>query len=140
MTTINGRSRGAIRLLWVHAGLFAVIAVASYVSPQTVFGESAWLPLSRLAVLLFAAVLLTMAVIMGGNALLDSPRQVRLAVFAALAIDVQVPILMFSQPASLEYLESGLGIPWFLVPLTFLVMVGLTVRCLLGMRREMAGV
>lgn len=138
MTMINGRSRGTARLLWVHAGLFAVIALAAYVSPQTVFGESTWLPLSRLAALLFAAVLLTMAIVIGGSAASESRRQVRLAVVAALAIDVQVPVLMFSQPASLEYLESGLGIPWFLVPLTFLVLVALTVRCLLGMRRETA--
>jgi hypothetical protein len=45
---------------------------------------------------------------------------------------------MFSQPASLEHLQSGLGFPWFLVPLTFLVMVGLTVPCVLRSRRGTA--
>jgi len=32
-----------------------------------------------------------------------------------------------SQPASLEYLEADLGVPWFAVPLLFVVIVGLTV-------------
>src|SRR6478609_1902407 len=54
--TITDRPRGgAASLAWLHAGLFSAIALACYVSPETVFGDSAWLPLARLAVLLLAA-------------------------------------------------------------------------------------
>ena len=39
---------------------------------------------------------------------------------------------MLSQPASLEYFEADLGIPWFAVPLLFVIIVGLTVALLPG--------
>jgi hypothetical protein len=125
----------AAGLAWIHAGLFGGIGLACYLSPETLFGDAAWLPLPRLAVLLFAAALVSAAVVLVGSAWSGSGRQTRLALLAALALDVQVPVLMFSQPASLEHLQSGLGFPWFLVPLTFLVMVGLTVPCVLSPRR-----
>ena len=126
--TITDRARGwATSLAWLHAGLFSAIALACYVSPETVFGDSAWLPLARLAVLLFAAALTASAIVLAGSAWSGSARQLRLALLSALVLDVQAPILMLSQPASLEYLEADLGVSWFAVPLLFVVIVGLTV-------------
>lgn len=137
MTTIKDHpDPWATNLLWLHTLVFSAVALAVYISPQTVFGDSAWLPLPRLAALLFAATLVTTSIVLGGSARSGTRRQIRLALAAALVLDVQMPILIFSQPASLEYLQSGLGIPWFLVPLGLLVMVGLTVHCSLRLRRE----
>jgi len=60
--------------------------------------------------------------------------------FAAIVLDLQVPIMILSQPASVEHFEVDLGIPWFVVPLVFLVMIGVTVHCFLRRRREAAAV
>ncbi len=128
-------SRWATNLSWGHAGLFAAIALACYLSPETVFGSSAWLPMPRLAVLLFAAALTASAVVLIGSARSGSARQTRLALLAALALDAQVPVLALSQPASVEYFESGLGIPWFVVPLAFIVIAGLTAPVTLASAR-----
>lgn len=49
--------------------------------------------------------------------------------------DAQLPYLAFTQPAVLEHLESGPGIPWFVVPSTFVILTGLTVHSLLQLRR-----
>ena len=124
-------------LLFAHALLFGLIALACYLSPETAFGDSAWLPLPlpRLAVLLLGAALTTVVIVLLGSALSGNLPQMTLALLAALALDVQVPILAFSQPASIEYLHSELGIPWFVVPLTFLIMVGVTVHAYLRHRR-----
>lgn len=128
-------SRWATNLSWGHAVLFAAIAFACYLSPETVFGSSAWLPMPRLAVLLFAAALTASAIVLIGSARSGSARQTRLALLAALALDAQVPILALSQPASVEYFESGLGIPWFVVPLGFIVIVALTAPVTLASSR-----
>jgi hypothetical protein len=48
--------------------------------------------------------------------------------------------MILSQPASVEHFEADLGIPWFIVPLVFLVMIGVTVHCFLRRRREAAAV
>jgi hypothetical protein len=128
--------RRAAKLLWVHVVLFAVIAVACYLSPETPFGESAWLPLSRLSALLFAAALTAIVIVLIGSARSGNARAESLGLLAALVLDVQIPILMFSQPASLEYLQSKVGVPWFAVPLVSFVMVGLTVQCLSRLNRE----
>ena len=130
MTTQDRATHSAAYLAWGHAGLFGAIALACYLSPETVFGSAAWLPLARLAVLLFAAALMASAIALVGSARSGSLKQIRLALIAAITIDAQVPILAFSQPASLEYLEHDLGIPWFIVPLLFVLIVGVTVALL----------
>lgn len=135
MTTIEERMRQrAAKFVWTHAVVFGVVALACYASPETVFSGSAWLPLARLAVLVFAAALVALVVVLIGAARSKSLRELKVALLAALALDAQVPIMMFSQTASLEYFDADLGIPWFLVPLTFLVMVGATVHCFLKLR------
>lgn len=127
--------RHATNLAWVHAALFGFIALACYVSPETAFGDGAWLPLPRLAVLAFAAALVAVVIVLVGSARSGSPSALELALLAALALDVQLPIAIFAQTAALEHLEFDLGIPWFVVPLVFVVLVGVTVHCLLGLRR-----
>jgi hypothetical protein len=137
MATIEDRaSRHATNLAWAHAVVFGAIAVSCYLSPETVFGDGAWLPLPRLAVLAFAAALVAVVIVLVGSARSGSQRALELALLAVLALDVQLPIAIFSQTAALEHLEFDLGIPWFLVPLVFVVLVGVTVHCLLGLRRE----
>lgn len=126
----------AAKLAWLHAFVFTVIALACYLAPETAFGDSAWLPLARLAVLLFAAALSALVVVLVGSARSGVRRHLGLTLLAALVLDVQFPIAMFAQPASLEYVHSALGIPWFVIPLTFLVMVGMTAHCLLGLRHS----
>jgi hypothetical protein len=79
---------------------------------------------------LFAAALMAGAITLVGSARSGSLKQIRLALLAAMTIDAQVPILAFSQPASLEHLEHNLGIPWFIVPLLFVLIVGVTVSLL----------
>ena len=130
MTIPTHASRGSITLAWIHAGLFGAIAVLCYASPETVFGTSAWLQLPRLAAQLFAAALLACAIVLTGSARSGSLPHVRLALLAAIVIDAQVPILSFSQPAALEHFENDLGIPWYIIPLLFAVMVGITVPLL----------
>jgi hypothetical protein len=139
MTTIDDPARlHASRLAWAHAVLFSALALACYVSPETVFGDGAYLPLPRLAVLAFAAVLVALVLVLIGSARSGTVRELKVALLAALVLDAQVPILMFSQTASLEHLEANLGIPWFVVPLLFVVLVGTTVHRLLRLRRESA--
>lgn len=137
MATIEDRTgRHATNLAWTHAVLFGVVAISCYLSPETVFGDGAWLPLPRLAVLAFAAALVAVVIVLVGSARSGSPSALKLALLAALALDVQLPIAVFSQTAFLEYLETDLGVPWFVVPLVFAVLVGATVLCLLRLRRE----
>lgn len=139
MATINDRpGSAAANLIWVHVLVFGSIALACYIAPETPFGESAWLPLARLAVFLFAAGLSALIVFLVGSALSGSRRQAALALLAALVVDAQIPILAFSQPASLEYLHARVGIPWFVVPVVFLALVGTTVHCLLRLKRVVA--
>jgi hypothetical protein len=137
MTTIADRARRrAASFAWAHAVLFGAMALACYVSPETAFGDGAYLPLPRLAVLAFAAVLAALVVVLIGSARAGTVREIKVALLAALVLDAQLPILMFSQTASLEYLEADLGIPWFVVPLTFVALVGATAHCLLRLRSE----
>jgi hypothetical protein len=136
IATIEGRThRHATNLAWAHALLFGAIALSCYVSPETVFGDGAWLPLPRLAVLAFAAALVAVSLVLVGSARSGSPSALKLALLAALALDVQLPIAIFSQTAALEHLEFDLGIPWFVVPLVFVVLVAVTVHCLLPLWR-----
>jgi hypothetical protein len=139
VTTENAASPWTTTLAWTHAVLFGAIALACYASPETVFGTSAWLQMPRFAVQLFAAALAAFTILLIGSARAGSPAQLRLALLAAVVIDVQVPILSFSQPAALEHFESGLGIPWFIVPLLFAVMVGLTAPLLTRKPSGVAG-
>ncbi len=118
--------RSAIALVWLHAALFAAVAAACYASPETVFGAAAWLPLARLAVLLLAAAMATAAVLFVGGASSASRAQIGAALLAALAFDVQAPVLMFARPASLEYLERELAVRWWAVPQVFLLLVAVT--------------
>ncbi len=137
MTTIDDRARRlAASFAWAHAVLFGAIALACYVSPETVFGDGAYLPLPRLAVLAFAAVLGALVLVLIGSARSGTIRELKLALLAALVLEAQLPILMFSQTASLEYLEADLGISWFVAPLVFVLLVGATVHCLSRLRRE----
>jgi hypothetical protein len=132
----NRTHRLATNLAWAHAVLFGAMALSCYLSPETVFGDGAWLPLPRLAVLAFAAALVAVVIVLIGSARLGSPSALKLALLAALALDVQLPIAIFSQTAALEYLEFDLGIPWFVVPLVFVVLAGATVPCLARLRSE----
>ena len=126
MTTAHPTSRWPSTLAWAHAMLFGAIALACYASPETLFGASAWLQLPRLAAQLLGAALLAFTIVLIGCARSGSPPHIRLVLLAAVVIDVQVPILSSSQPAALEHFEAGLGIPWFVVPMLFAVMVGVT--------------
>jgi hypothetical protein len=131
---IDRTLRHATNLAWVHAALFGALAAACYVSPETVFGDSAWLPLPRLAVLVFAAALTAVTLVLIGSARSGSARELKGALLAALVLDAQLPIAIFAQTASLEHYEAGLGIPWFAVPLVFVVLTGVTVHRLLRLR------
>ena len=137
MTTIDDPVRlHAARLAWAHALVFGALAFVCYVSPETAFGDGAYLPLPRLAVLAFAAVLVALVLVLIVSARSGTVRELKVALLAALVLDAQAPILMLSQTASLEYLEANLGIPWFVVPLLFVVLAGTTVHCLSRLRRE----
>jgi hypothetical protein len=142
MTTFThqGPQRRATALLTVHAVLFGAIALACYAAPEIVFGNAAWLQLPRLAVLLLAAALVALAIVLIGAARSGTSQQVWLALLAALVLDLQVPIMILSQPASVEHFEADLGIPWFIVPLVFLALIGVTVHCLMRRRRVAEGV
>lgn len=128
--------RLVMTLTWLHAGIFAAIAAACYVAPETAFGEAAWLPLARLAVLLLGAALLAVVVLLAGAALGGNPRQIRQALLAALIIDVQVPVLLLAQPASVEYWHRDLGIQWFAIPSAFLLLVGVCAYAVLALGRK----
>jgi hypothetical protein len=130
MTTARPTSRWPSALAWAHAVLFGAIALACYVSPETLFGASAWLQLPRVAVQFLGAALVACTVVLVGSARSESPQHIRLVLLAAVVVDAQVPILSFSQPAALEHFGSGLGVPWFIVPLLFTAMVGVTVPLL----------
>jgi hypothetical protein len=88
-TMDNTPSRWTINLLWIHAAWYLAIALACYISPEKVFGDSAWLPLARLAVLLFAAALTTTAIMLAGSAWSGSLSQIRTALLATFLLDVQ---------------------------------------------------
>ncbi len=136
MATLEDRThRHATNLAWAHAVLFGVIAISCYLSPETVFGDGAWLPLPRLAVLAFAAALVAVVGVLVGSAKSGSPSALKVALLAALALDVQLPIAIFAQTAALEHLEFDLETPWFVVPLVFVVLASATVHRLLRLRR-----
>lgn len=135
--TIERRThRHATNLAWVHAVLFGAIAISCYLSPETVFGDGAVLPLPRLAALAFAAALVAVAFVLVGSARSGSASALKPALLAALALDVQLPIAIFAQTAALEHFESDIGVPWFVVPLVFVVLAGATVHCSLQLRRK----
>lgn len=128
--------RWPITLVWLHALLFAAIALASYAAPEIAFGDAAWLPLARLAALLFAAALSAVAVLLVGAALSGNARQVGVALTVALLLDAQAPYLLFSLPASLEYLDRAVGLRWWLLPQTFLILVAVTTYTVVSMWRR----
>ena len=121
-------------LAWAHAILFLAFAGACYLAPQVTFGDAAWQPLARLAVGLLAATLVSLAVVLIGAVRSGPPRTLRLALFAALAVDVQVPVLLSLHPAVFDYLEREIGLPWFLVSLTLFGLVAVTVVSLSSLR------
>jgi hypothetical protein len=133
-------SAAATKLVWVHVFVFAAIAGACYLAPEIPFGDSAWLPLARFAAFLLAAALSGLVTMLIGAALSGSKRAVAPALLVALVFDAQVPIIAFSQPASLEYLHTGLGIAWFVVPVVFLTLTGVTVYFLLRHTRRVAAI
>jgi hypothetical protein len=126
MTTKHA-GRWATALVWLHVALFGAIAIACYWSPETVFGETAWLPLARLAAFLFAAALLAFAIVATSATRSGTPRLVGAALLAVLVFDAQVPILMFSQPASFDHVERAFGLTWWLIPQVFLFLAVVTV-------------
>jgi hypothetical protein len=135
MTTTNRASRWTIALVWAHAALFAAIAVASYASPETAFGDAAWLPLARLAVLSFAGTLSAVVVTLVSAALSGTARQVGVALGAAMVLDAHAPYLLLSIPASIEYLDRAQGIRWWVLPQTFLSLFAVTTYTLVSMWR-----
>jgi hypothetical protein len=68
----------------------------------TGFGDGAYLPLPRLAVLAFAAVLAALTIVLIGSAHSGTVRELKVALLASLVVDAQLPILMFAETASLE--------------------------------------
>jgi hypothetical protein len=135
--TIQARpGRLAMTLTWLHALLYVTIAAACYVAPEVPFGDAAWLPLARLAVLMLAAVLVALAVVLIGATLSANTRQVRTALFAALVIDVQVPVLLLAHPASVEYWHRDLGIRWLMIPNVFLILIGVCAYTVLALGRR----
>ena len=123
-------------LAWAHAILFMAFAGECYLAPQAVFGDAAWQPLARLAVGLLAATLAALAVVLVGAARSGPPRTLRLALFAALVVDVQVPVLLSLHPAALEYLERDIGAPWFSASLACILLVALTVLGVSSLRAQ----
>ena len=130
--TTNRASRWASALVWVHAATFTAIALPSYISPEVVFGDAAWLPLARLAVLSFAAAMSGVVVMLVSAALSQSARHVGAALVAALVVDAQAPYLLFSLPASIEYFDRALGLRWWVLPLMFLLLVAVTTYSLIS--------
>jgi len=136
MTVQDRPGRFALTLTWLHVVLFAAFATANYIAPEIPFGDAAWLPLARLAVLLLAAALLAIALMLVSAALSGTRRQVRAALLAALVIDVQVPALLLAHPASVEYWHRDLGIRWLAIPNLFLILVGISVYAVLALGRR----
>jgi hypothetical protein len=134
--------RWATALVWLHVALFTAIAIACYWSPETVFGQTAWLPLARMAMFLLAAVLLAFAIVAAAAASSGAPRIVGAVLLAALIVDAQVPIAMFSQPASFDHVERAFGMRWLLIPNISLLLVMVTVYTTFSLwrrtRREQA--
>jgi hypothetical protein len=99
MTTIDDPARlHAAKLAWAHALVFGALGVVCYVSPETAFGDGAYLPLPRLAVLAFAAALLAVVILLIGSARSGAQSALKLALLAALALDVQLPIAILPKP------------------------------------------
>jgi hypothetical protein len=90
-TTVQGAHQRAVALLTVHGFMFGAIALVCYAAPEIVFGNAAWLQLPRLAVLLLAAALVALTSVLIGAARSGTSQQVRLALLAALVLDLQVP-------------------------------------------------
>jgi hypothetical protein len=114
-------------LVWAHAVLFGLIALVCYLSPETAIGDSGWLPLARLAVLMFGAALSALVILLVGSVRSGEPRQIKRALLAALVFDLQFPIFIGSQPAWFDYQEADVGMPPFLVWIVFVGLVGVTV-------------
>jgi hypothetical protein len=123
-------------LAWAHALLFLALAAACYLAPQAVFGDAAWQPLARLAVGLLAATLVALAVVLIGAARSGLPGTLRLALLAALVVDVQVPVLLSLHPAALEYLERDIGVPWYSASLACIALVAVTVLGVSSLRAQ----
>jgi hypothetical protein len=119
----------------VHALVFGAIALVCYLSPETAIGDAGWLPLPRLAVLCLAAALSALVILLVGSALSGNARQIRLALLASVALDIQVPVFMGSQPAFFDFMLADLGVPGGAVWLVFVVLVGVTVYELVIRRR-----
>jgi hypothetical protein len=128
--------RWPIVVVWLHALTFGMLAGACYLSPETPFGDAAWLPLPRLAVLLLAAALAAMAVALAWTAWSASPQPIGVLLLAVLTFDAQAPVFLFSQPAALEYFERAFGAPPLLAPLFFLVMTATAMHAALSTRRK----
>jgi hypothetical protein len=136
MTASNRAGRWPTTIVWVHAVVFASVALPVAVSPEIPFGDAAWLPLARLASKSFAASLFALVIMLVSAAVSRTARQVGAALAAVCVLDAQAPYLLFSLPASLEYLDRALGIRWWVMPQTFLILFAVTTCALVSMWRR----
>ena len=136
MTDAHPTPAWGTTLAWAHALLFLALAAACYLAPQAVFGDAAWQPLARLAMGLLAATLAALGVVLIGAVRSGLPRTLRLALLAALVVDVQAPVLLSLHPAALEYLERDVGVPWFSASLACIVLVAVTVMGVSSLRAQ----
>jgi len=100
-----------------HGLVAFAMALVCYLSPEGLFGDTAWLPFGRFAAALLGAALITLGCLWWGAARAGEGSIAKLALFGALVFDVQLPILMGLHPAFLEHLDKQTSIAWFLVPL-----------------------
>ena len=116
----------AAMLLWFHVGLYALIALVIYWSAELVFGASVFNQTSALAARLLSAAFVALVVLWTICVRDGSGKMIRLGLLCALLFDFQVPIPMGRYPAIFEHFAADLGIPWFLVPIGFVLLAGIT--------------
>lgn len=119
-------SGGGKALLWVHVALYAAIALLGYVAADVIFGTSVFPQTAAFAARLLSAAFVALAVFWAACARDGSPRMVRLGLLCAFIFDIQVPVMMGRYPAIFEHFEADLGIPWFLIPVGFVLLAGVT--------------
>ena len=136
MTEKSPLSGWAAALAWLHAAIFLAVAALCYLAPEALFGDAAWLQMTRLAVGLLAAALVSLSVVLIGTVRSGSHLPLRLALWATLVFDVQAPILLSLHPVVFEYVERDLGIPWFLPSLALVALVSVTVLGLSTLRQR----
>jgi hypothetical protein len=125
---------------WWHAAVFLTATIGFYFAPVTFFGDAAYLQLGRLAASAVAAVLLALSVLLVMALLSGSKSKLRLALFTAFILDVQIPFLLATHMASIEILEARAGVPALLALLLSILALpvpsGLAV---LALREKLSG-